>query len=84
MTNVLKVESDPEKFQNNMLNVSIRKNDGNMESAFAKPVEKTDTKIIKGRAISKLDGDTNQKVAVITKNWQMKFLKMKTQLIKQF
>ena len=37
-----------------------------MESAFAKPVEETERKIVKGRAITKLDGDTNQKVAVIT------------------
>lgn len=66
ITDVLKVESDPEKFQNDMLNVSMQKNDGKIESAFAKPVEETESKIVKGRAITKLDGDTNQKVAVIT------------------
>ena len=67
MTDVVKVESDPEQFQNNLLNVSIRKNDGKLESGFAKPVEETESKIVKGRAITKLDGDTNQKVAVISK-----------------
>jgi len=67
MTDVVKVESDPEQFQNNLLNVSIRKNDGKLESGFAKPVEETESKIINGRAITKLDGDTNQKVAVISK-----------------
>lgn len=67
MTDVVKVESDPEQFQNDLLNVSIQKNDGKMESAFAKPVEETESKIVKGRAITKLDGDTNQKVAVISK-----------------
>lgn len=67
MTDVVKVESDPEQFQNNLLNVSIRKNDGKLESGFAKPVEKTESKIVNGRAITKLDGDTNQKVAVISK-----------------
>lgn len=66
ITDVLKVESDPEQFQNNLLNVSMQKNDGKIESAFAKPVEETESKIVKGRAITKLDGDTNQKVAVIT------------------
>ncbi|MFR6598676.1 MAG: ABC transporter permease [Finegoldia magna] len=66
ITDVLKVESDPEKFQNDMVNVSMQKNDGKIESAFAKPVEETESKIVKGRAITKLDGDTNQKVAVIT------------------
>ena len=66
ITDVVKVESDPEQFQNDLLNVSIQKNDGKMESAFAKPVEETESKIVKGRAITKLDGDTNQKVAVIT------------------
>lgn len=66
ITDVLKVESDPEKFQNDMVNVSIQKNNGKIESAFAKPVEETESKIVKGRAITKLDGDTNQKVAVIT------------------
>lgn len=66
MTDVVKVESDPEKFQNDMVNVSMQKNDGKIESAFAKPVEETESKIVKGRAITKLDGDTNQKVAVIT------------------
>ena len=66
VTDVLKVESDPEKFQNDMVNVSMQKNDGKIESAFAKPVEETESKIVKGRAITKLDGDTNQKVAVIT------------------
>lgn len=67
MTDVVKVESDPEQFQNNLLNVSIRKNDGKLESGFAKPVEETESKIVNGRAITKLDGDTNQKVAVISK-----------------
>lgn len=67
ITDVLKVESDPEKFQNDMVNVSMQKNDGKIESAFAKPVEETESKIVKGRAITKLDGDTNQKVAVISK-----------------
>lgn len=67
MTDVVKVESDPEQFQNNLLNVSIRKNDGKLESVFAKPVEETESKIVNGRAITKLDGDTNQKVAVISK-----------------
>ena len=67
MTDVVKVESDPEKFQNDMVNVSMQKNDGKIESAFAKPVEETESKIVKGRAITKLDGDTNQKVAVISK-----------------
>lgn len=67
MTDVVKVKSDPEQFQNNLLNVSIRKNDGKLESGFAKPVEKTESKIVNGRAITKLDGDTNQKVAVISK-----------------
>ncbi|MDU2383567.1 MAG: ABC transporter permease [Finegoldia magna] len=67
ITDVVKVESDPEKFQNDMLNVSIRKNDGKLESGFAKPVEETESKIVNGRAITKLDGDTNQKVAVISK-----------------
>ena len=67
MTDVVKVESDPEQFQNNLLNVSIRKNDGKLESGFAKPVEETESKIVKGRPITKLDGDTNQKVAVISK-----------------
>lgn len=67
MTDVVKVESDPEQFQNNLLNVSIRKNDGKIESGFAKPVEETESKIVNGRAITKLDGDTNQKVAVISK-----------------
>lgn len=66
ITDVLKVESDPEKFQNDMVNVSMQKNDEKIESAFAKPVEETESKIVKGRAITKLDGDTNQKVAVIT------------------
>lgn len=66
ITDVLKVESDPEKFQNDMVNVSMQKNDGKIESAFAKPVEETESKIVKGRAITKLDEDTNQKVAVIT------------------
>ena len=66
ITDVLKVESDPEKFQNDMVNVSMQKNNGKIESAFAKPVEETESKIVKGRAITKLDGDTNQKVAVIT------------------
>lgn len=66
ITDVLKVESDPEKFQNDMVNVSMQKNDGKIESAFAKPVEETESKIVRGRAITKLDGDTNQKVAVIT------------------
>lgn len=66
MTDVVKVESDPEQFQNDLLNVSIQKNDGKMESAFAKPVEETESKIVKGRAVTKLDGDTNQKVAVIS------------------
>lgn len=66
ITDVVKVESDPEQFQNDLLNVSIQKNDGKIESAFAKPVEETESKIVKGRAITKLDGDTNQKVAVIT------------------
>ena len=66
ITDVVKVESDPEQFQNDLLNVSIQKNDGKMESAFAKPVEETESKIVKGRAITKLDGDTNQKVAVIS------------------
>lgn len=66
ITDVLKVESDPEKFQNDMVNVSMQKNDGKIESAFVKPVEETESKIVKGRAITKLDGDTNQKVAVIT------------------
>lgn len=66
MTDVVKVESDPEKFQNDMVNVSMQKNDGKIESAFAKPVEETESKIVKGRPITKLDGDTNQKVAVIT------------------
>lgn len=66
ITDVVKVESDSDDFQNNLLNVSIRKNDGKMESAFAKLVEETERKIVKGRAITKLDGDTNQKVAVIT------------------
>lgn len=66
ITDVLKVESDPEKFQNDMVNVSMQKNDGKIESAFAKPVEETESKIVKGRAITKLDGDTNQKVAVIS------------------
>ena len=65
MTDVVKVESDPEQFQNNLLNVSIRKNDGKLESGFAKPVEETESKIVNGRAITKLYGDTNQKVAVI-------------------
>lgn len=36
ITDVVKVESDSDDFQNNILNVSIRKNDGKMESAFAK------------------------------------------------
>ena len=67
MTDVVKVESDPEQFQNNLLNVSIQKNDGKLESGFAKPVEETESKIVNGRAITKLDGDTNQKVAVISK-----------------
>lgn len=67
MTDVVKVESNPEQFQNNLLNVSIRKNDGKLESGFAKPVEETESKIVNGRAITKLDGDTNQKVAVISK-----------------
>lgn len=67
MTDVVKVESDPEQYQNNLLNVSIRKNDGKLESGFAKPVEETESKIVNGRAITKLDGDTNQKVAVISK-----------------
>ena len=67
ITDVVKVESDPEQFQNNLLNVSIRKNDGKLESGFAKPVEETESKIVNGRAITKLDGDTNQKVAVISK-----------------
>lgn len=67
ITDVLKVESDPEKFQNDMVNVSMQKNDGKIESAFAKPVEETESKIVKGRPITKLDGDTNQKVAVISK-----------------
>lgn len=67
MTDVVKVESDPEQFQNNLLNVSIRKNDGKLESGFAKPVEETESKIVNGRAITKLDGDTNQKVAVISR-----------------
>lgn len=67
MTDVVKVESDPVQFQNNLLNVSIRKNDGKLESGFAKPVEETESKIVKGRPITKLDGDTNQKVAVISK-----------------
>ena len=67
MADVVKVESDPEQFQNNLLNVSIRKNDGKLESGFAKPVEETESKIVNGRAITKLDGDTNQKVAVISK-----------------
>ena len=66
ITDVVKVESDPEQFQNDLLNVSIQKNNGKMESAFAKPVEETESKIVKGRAITKLDGDTNQKVAVIS------------------
>lgn len=66
MTDVVKVESDPDQFQNDLLNVSIRKNDGKMESSFAKPVEETESKIVKGRAITKLDGDNNQKVAVIS------------------
>lgn len=66
ITDVVKVESDPDQFQNDMVNVSMQKNDGKMESAFAKPVEETESKIVKGRAITKLDGDTNQKVAVIT------------------
>lgn len=66
MADVVKVESDPEKFQNDMVNISMQKNDGKIESAFAKPVEETESKIVKGRAITKLDGDTNQKVAVIT------------------
>lgn len=66
ITDVVKVESDPEQFQNDLLNVSIQKNDGKMESAFAKPVEETESKIVKGRAVTKLDGDTNQKVAVIS------------------
>ena len=67
MTDVVKVESDPEQFKNNLLNVSILKNDGKLESGFAKPVEETESKIVNGRAITKLDGDTNQKVAVISK-----------------
>ena len=66
ITDVVKVESDPEQFQNDLLNVSIQKNDGKMESAFAKPVEETESKIVKGRAVTKLDGETNQKVAVIS------------------
>ncbi|MDU5527203.1 ABC transporter permease [Finegoldia magna] len=66
MTDVVKVESDPDQFQNDLLNVSIRKNDGKMESAFAKPVEETESKIVNGRAITKLDGENNQKVAVIS------------------
>ncbi|WP_297811550.1 ABC transporter permease [uncultured Finegoldia sp.] len=66
MSNVIKVESDPDKFQNNLMSVSITKEKGQVENAFAKPVEKTDTKILKGRAITKLDGDLDKKVAVIS------------------
>ncbi len=63
--NVVKVESDPEQFQSDIVNVSIVKGKGEVETSFAKPVDATEESISEGRGILKSDGDTHQKVAVV-------------------